>query len=501
MPTKYIVSKICANRFNLRHLCAICMCALVAACTEMPQNVTTVDVLPNIFPDYCGVTIPAGIAPLNFNVQDAEKVYVLLTGSDGSQMTTADTYARFDIDEWHALTEKNRGGKITVAVSAKIDSQWKRFNDFDIFVSSDSLNDYGLTYRLIPPGYETFAHIGIYQRNIHTFDQEAVVDGMAIQGDCMNCHVPNRTNPNQFQLHVRGRNSATLIQQNGERKLLQTATDSTIANCMYAYWHPSGKYIAYSLNLIHQTFFEDTTKYIEVFDKASDALVLDVDKNELILCDKLMTTDFESYPVFSADGKKIYYCSSKPYILEGKLKEMRYSLLSIDFDAQHGKIGSQADTLINAELIRKSITHPRPSYDGKYLMFCMADYSVFPIHHKESDLYLMNLADNTIRPLTEVNSDCAETFHNFSQNSRWFVFNSRRVDQINNLLFISHIDENGNATKPFLLPQENPQEFYANNFFSYNVPDFTCEKVDLDIRAFAREIFNAPRIQVGVRRN
>ncbi len=497
MSIKYMLS----NRRTLRHLCAICMCALVAACTEMPQNVANVDALPDIFPDYCGVTIPAGIAPLNFNVENAEKVWVDVVGTDGSQIHAAGQFVNFDIDEWHAITEKNRGSKLTISVSAKSGLQWKKYRDFDIFISVDSLNDYGLTYRLIPPGYETFAHIGIFQRDIHTFKQEAIVDGMAIQGECMNCHVPNRTNPDQFQLHIRGRHSATLIQQNGHRKLLQTATDSTIANCMYAYWHPSGKYIAYSLNLIHQTFFEDTSKHIEVFDKASDALILDVEKNQLILSDILMTSDFESYPVFSADGKKIYYCSSKPYIMENRMNEMRYSLLSIDFDAQRGKIGNHADTLINAEIAHKSITHPRPSYDGRFLMFCMADYSVFPIHHKEADLYIMNLANDSIRPLAEVNSDCAETFHNFSQNSRWFVFNSRRLDETNNLLYIAHIDENGNATKPFLLPQENPKEFYANNFFSYNVPDFTSKRVELDIRAFAREIYNAPRIQVGVRRN
>lgn len=481
--------------------CILSLLFFTFSCTEKPENVKITDKLPDIFPDYNGVTIPVDIAPLNFNVKNSENVYTELTGDDGTKISSLGAYADFDIDEWHLLTQKNYGKKITVSVTAKTDGQWQKFNDFYIYVSKDSLNDYGLTYRLIPPGYETFSHIGIYQRNIHNFEQEAVVDGMAIQGECMNCHVPNHCNPNQFQLHVRGRNSATLIQQNGERKLLQTKSDSTIANCMYAYWHPSGKYIAYSLNLIHQTFFEDTVKYIEVFDNASDALVMDVEKNQLILCDKLMTNDFESYPVFSADGKTIFYCSSKPYIQEGRLNDMRYSLLKVSFDAQNGKIGSDFDTLINAEQIHKSITHPRPSYDGKFLMFCLADYSVFPIHHKESDLYLMNLKDSSIRAISEVNSDCAETFHNFSTNSRWFVFNSRRVDKINNSLFISHIDENGNCTKPFLLPQKNPLEFYSNLFFSYNVPDFTSGKVELDIREFAGEIFNAPRIQVSTRRN
>lgn len=34
------------------------------------------------------------------------------------------------------------------------------------------------------------------------------------------------------------------------------------------------------------------------------------------------------------------------------------------------------------------------------------------------------------------------------------------------------IDENGNASKPFLLPQKDP-DFYHKTLFTFNVPDFT----------------------------
>ncbi len=485
----------------LSYIIPALVCILFYSCNPKPENVHNNDEWPNIFPDYKEVTIPANIAPLNFNVENAEAVVAELIGDDGSKISASGDYADFDIDSWHQLTYNNIGKKISVSVIAKINNSWQKFRDFNIFVSGDSLNDYGLTYRLIPPGYQTFAHIGIYQRNIHNFDEEAIVDGTSIQGQCMNCHVPNHANPDEFQLHVRGQHPATLVRHGGKDKLLQTATDSTIANCMYAYWHPSGKYIAYSLNLIHQTFFEDSAKYIEVYDNASDALILDVEKDQLILYDKLMTENFESYPVFSVDGNSLYFCSSKPYVLEGRLDKMRYSLLRVSFDSSTGKIGNDIDTIINAETSNVSITHPRPSYDGKFIMFSQASYSVFPIHHTEADLYLMNLSDSTIRPINEVNSQYAESFHNFSSNSRWFVFNSRRVNQINNLLFISHIDENGNCTKPFLLPQKNPKEFYDNFFFSYNVPDFTIRKVELDMRQFADDIFHKQRIQVGTRRN
>ncbi|MCR5454301.1 MAG: hypothetical protein K6F33_04885 [Bacteroidales bacterium] len=470
----------------------------MVSCKQVPENVREAGSLPPIFPDYCGVTVPMDIAPLNFNVDGAEYVCARAEGSKLGVLEASGEWADFDIDDWHALTRDNVGGSISVAVTAKVDGKWLAYKPFDIFVSSDSLSEYGLTYRRIAPGYETFSDIGIFQRDIHTFDEFAIVDHTALQGECMNCHVANRCNPDRFQLHVRGAHSATLVQIDGRRKLLQTKTDSTIANCMYAYWHPSGRYCAYSLNLINQCFWEDTTRHIEVFDLASDALVMDVETDELILSPLLKTKDFESYPVFSADGDTIYYCTSKPYIESGEITKMRYDLCAISFDATTGRIGSHADTIIHASAIGKSVTHPRPSYDGKYLMYSLADYSVFPIHHPESELYIMNLATGESRPLTEVNSNRAESFHNWSRNSRWFVFSSRRYNNVNNLLYIAHFGADGKAGKPFLLPQRNPREFYHRLIHSYNVPDFTARKVELDIRAFASEIYGGERIQVGV---
>lgn len=475
--------------------------ALIVSCSQKPVDVRNVDQLPPIFPDYAGVTIPAGIAPLNFNVDGAEYVCVVAKGSIGGEMQVSGEWADFDIDDWHALTRQNVGGSIVVNVTAKgSDGKWIGYKDFEIFVSGDALDEYGVTYRKIAPGYETFSDIGIYQRDIHTFDESAIVSHTALQGECMNCHVANRCNPSRFQLHIRGQHPATLVQTDGKRKLLQTKTDSTIANCMYAYWHPSGRYCAYSLNLINQCFWEDTTRYIEVFDLASDALVLDMEKDEIILSPLLKTDDFESYPAFSADGKTIYYCTSKPNINKGDIEKMQYDLCAISFDEATGRIGDHADTIIHASKIGRSITHPRPSYDGKYIMYSQADYSVFPIHHPEADLYIYDIATGESRALAESNSSRAESFHNWSPNSRWFLFCSRRFNNQNNLLYISHFSADGRAGKPFLLPQRNPREYYHRLVHSYNVPDFTTEKVDLDIRAFADEIYSDKRIQVGVRK-
>ncbi len=61
------------------------------------------------------------------------------------------------------------------------------------------------------------------------------------------------------------------------------------------------------------------------------------------------------------------------------------------------------ETVIDAVSMGKSLTFPKPSFDGKYLMYTLSDYGTFSIWHHESDLWLMDLATGESRPLDEVN--------------------------------------------------------------------------------------------------
>ena len=138
---------------------------LVSSCKETPTDITNVDKLPAIFPDYIGVTVPVDIAPLNFNMRgEVEAVDVIAKGSKAGEINAQGDWADFDIDEWHQLTEQNKGGYITLSVRAKENGSWKQYRDFKIFVSRYSLDDWGLTYRRIPPGYEVGGDLGIYQQ-------------------------------------------------------------------------------------------------------------------------------------------------------------------------------------------------------------------------------------------------------------------------------------------------------------------------------------------------
>lgn len=476
-------------------------CWLMASCASNPEHVSKVNQLPDIYPDYIGVTIPADIAPLNFNLadEDIDCMDVVVRGSKGGELHTNGDWADFDIADWQALTRQNRGGKITLTVCVEKDGQWTQYNDFDIYVSKDNLDEWGLTYRRIKPGYEVGGDIGIYQRNLSNFDETAILAETVVPGRCFNCHTANRTNPNRITLQMRGEGGGTMIQKEGKQAWVETKTDSTKAAGSYSYWHPQGDYVAMAVNSVHQSFFTGTGQRIEVYHKFSNVEVFDTRTNELILSPLLQTEDLEIFPAFSHDGKWLYYSTSKPCKVPAEYEKVKCSICRIGFDAEKGQFGLQVDTLLNGPATDKSYVLARPSYDGRWLMYCVSSRGNFPVSQDDADLWLMDLKTGKTRALTEINSGQCEAYHNWSDNSRWFVFSSKREDGMYTKLYLACIDEQGRVSKPFLLPQRNPRKYYQELMDAYNVPDFTKTKVELDAHEAYRQVFDNKREQVKIK--
>ena len=263
----------------------------LASCDEKVSDARQETAQPQIYPDYIGVTIPVNIAPLCFNMADetALRIDAVITDSHGNSLhSQGEESVDFDLDNWHTLLAQNGGDSLTVTVSAKYDDGWH---------SPDSI-DYGICYRLIEPGYEVWSKMGIYERDLSSFDERALIENTQFEG-CVNCHSFNRGNPADMSLHIRGPHGATLLRQNdGSFIAYNTKTDQTIGFCVYPYWHPSGRYIAYSTNATSQLFHSAHRNRIEVFDTASDLQVYDVEKNELLLSPLLKQDSiYETYPV------------------------------------------------------------------------------------------------------------------------------------------------------------------------------------------------------------
>lgn len=263
---------------------------------------------------------------------------------------------------------------------------------------------------------------------------------------------------------------------------LNTKTPETAGNATYGYWHPDGRYIAFSVNRIVQNFYMDKEHNIEPWDVVSDLVVLDTETDRLITSPLVATPRCETTPAFSPDGKKIYFCLADSVDMPAGYNRLKYSLCSIVFDAERGEWGSRIDTLICADAIGKSVSLPRPSFDGRYLMYNLTDHGTSPIHHADADLWIMDLATGDKRPMDEVNSDRSDAYHNWSSGGGgWFLFNSKRRDGMYGNLYFSCIGQDGIATKPFLLPQLNPREYYDEALHSFNAPDFISEEVRLDV--------------------
>ena len=469
------------------------------ACTPKAHDAVSVETLPDIYPDYAGVTIPVGIAPLDFQLNGADAVEVLVTAPDGTTLRSGGkAFTCFPEKKWRKLLEKSAGDSVKVSVSGLKNGRWTAYRPFGIFVSPDSI-DYGITYRLLEPGYEIYSHMGIYERELSSYRQRALLENTQFDG-CVNCHASMRGKPEDFTLHIRGSHGATLLSLDGKMAAYNTKTDSTLGFCVYPYWHPSGRYIAYSTNNTRQGFHVQPDKIIEVFDLDSDLQVYDVRKNELITAPQVKQPDlWESFPVFSADGRTLYYTCAAKVSIPTELPQSHYNLMKVSFDPETGTIGDDVEMLIDAAAMGKSVCFPRPSYDGKYLMYTLCDYGTFSIWHHESDLWLLDLETGETRPLEEVNSADTDSYHNWSTNNRWFVFSSRRDTGSYTRLYIAHFGEDGKAGKPFMLPQRNPAAYYEDLFYSYNVPDFVTGPVPLD-RIRAQKAINAPeRVPFGFR--
>ena len=131
-------------------------------------------------------------------------------------------------------------------------------------------------------------------------------------------------------------------------------------------------------------------------------------------------------------------------------------------------------------------------------MYTQLDYGYFSVWHSEADLVLLDLKTGESRAMNEVNSPRSESLHNWSRNSRWFLFTSRRDDGLYTRLYFSSIDEYGRATKPFMLPQRNPKDYYRRLLYSYNTPDFTSRPVEMNAHEMGRKLESPERMKIKV---
>lgn len=460
----------------------VCL-AVCLSCSEEVRVSETLECKPRIVPDYEDVTVPANIAPLNFSLKDTVcDARAVLTYADYRVEARAKNGRFvFPVSEWKRLLQSAKGGAVDVAVCVKKEGRWISYAPFRWTVAEEPVDAY-VVYRLIPPGYTLWNKMGIYQRNVENYAETPIIENKMSGRNCVNCHSFCMQDPDKMLFHMREKFPGTIIVDGGRIEKLNTKTKQTISSLVYPAWHPSGRYVAFSVNNTKQGFHMNDRNRIEVFDEASDVVVYDVSKHEVFTASALFSKDaFETFPAFSPDGKTLYFCTAAARPIPEEYSEIKYSLCSVGFDPDTRAFGA-VDTLYNASERGGSVSFPRVSPDGRHLMFTLSGYGNFSIWHKDADLYMMDLASMECSPMEALNSDDVESYHSWSSNSRWVVFSSRRIDGLYTRLYVVYIDKDGRAGKPFLLPQKDAG-FYDGFMMSYNIPEFVKGEVKVRGRA------------------
>ena len=511
---------------------------LISCSPSIPTSFTEVSREPVVSPDNSGATLPPNIAPLNFRIEeDATDFVTRLHSERGGELIVAGKDVDIDVDDWHTLLDQTRGDSLVADIYIKVNGSWQHFRPIRFFVAKEDIDPY-ITYRLIRPSYVTYEELTINERSLESFDERVIYENMRFedsdQGQCINCHLPRNWNQQQeSQFHVRQAFGGTVFMHGNQATKINLKTDSTLSAGVYPAWHPKLNLIAYSVNETGQVFHTLDPQKVEVIDYASDLILYDLDANTVQHIDR-SASEFESFPAWSPDGRTLYYISAHytpraddiDADLDTYYDQLHYNIYARDFDLVSRRVGPRR-LVFDAEALGKSASVPRVSPDGKYLLFTLADYGQFHIWHKSADLWLLPLDsagqaplpstsngtrayqhwyeeiplvvhDSTTcgtaahpmtlaHPLLDVNSPEAESYHAWSSNGRWILFSSRRDDGNYTRLYISYFDENGQAHKPFLLPQRSA-DIDEELLRSYNAAEFLVQPVQPSQRQLRKVI-------------
>lgn len=456
---------------------AFFLLSMMFGCNNPPRDFEQTAETLEIYPDYTSVTIPYNIAPLNFQILNKGDRFVAeISNSQNRNIIVRSRTGRieFPMKVWKRLLKRDRGGELTITVYKKRKGDpWEALSQVRNEISEDEIDPY-IAFRKIAPANIVWGEMGIYQRSLETFDETPIMVNTLTDKNCMNCHTFNAGDPEQMLFHMRGPFGGTIVADHENISFVDTKTDQSRAAGAYASWHPGGELIAFSVNQISQSFHSKIGKLYYVVDKFSDIVLYDLKSNSITRPAELASEKLENLPSWSNDGQSLYYIladksyDSLPYDLR------IYNLMNIRFDEKTRKFG-HSDTLISAAEFGRSITHPRESPTGGMVSFIGVNYGYFSIYNKDSDVYLYDKkAGKITKP--EISSEYAESYPSWSLNGSWLMFVSKRDDGHFSQVWFSHMDANGSAGKPFVMPQKDP-DFYKDYLYNYNRPEFISGKV------------------------
>ena len=488
------------NRWLSIALGVAALCACHFDVTELQRKSTPVDRCPAIYPDYAGIVIPPNIAPLNFAIAEPGRgCCAVVSSKHGKPCLVAGRGMSITIPagQWKEILLNNRGGLLHLDLYV-LDTagRWLRFRTIEDTIAVFPVDRY-CTYRSMNFVYNYSSDLRIVERDLGSYKESLLLSTKNYAWGCCNCHTPNNSCSNSFIMQSRSSRfgSATLLAMNGTICKLN-------AKLGYPAWHPGGGMIAFTVNKVQQCFHSTGSGFVDFYDNNSDIVIYDVAKKKITIVPQLHQKQMlETWPNWSPDGRYLYFCSAPILwtdfnkVPPDNFDKVRFGLSRIAYDKVRSAWGP-VEEVLSPEKTGLSISQPRLSPDGRYVLFCMHEYGGYPNTQKSSDLYILECATNTVRRLG-INSEYSESWHGWSTNGRWVLFSSKRDNGKFARIYFSFVDTGGNAHKPFVMPQKDPV-FYGSCIKYFNFPEFAIAPVSFSERKILAAVRSTEKTDVPV---
>lgn len=450
-------------------------------------------ILP-IQPDYSDTVIPPNIVPLNFYIKEAaERYYVKIYSKKGTPINIYSKSAgiKIPLTKWRRLLDENKGNELHFEIFVQKKDRWEKYKPIINKIAQEKIDSF-LVYRYLYPQFYRKKDIKIYQRNLENYARKLIMDSQAFRG-CFNCHTFLKNKPKKFIIQTRRKGEDNtflnymILNDNNQIHLITARLSKPGSS--YLSWHPSGSLVALTMDMAYKVIDlfvgsipEEKLEYI---DTDANLATYNINTNTLTTTPEIAKEDrIEMQPAWSPDGRYLYFISAKKMPIE-EYAQIKYDLMRISYDAPKNTWGV-LETVISSADTGLSVTFPKISPDGRYVLFCMTDRGSLSIYRSSTDLYLMDIQTTKFRKL-EINSDRTDSYHSWSSNSRWFVFVTKRDDGISARPYFCYIDEKGKVYKPFILPQKDPY-FYDTFIKSYNAPELISQPLNLNRFSFGKKI-------------
>jgi hypothetical protein len=222
-------------------------------------------------------------------------------------------------------------------------------------------------------------------------------------------------------------------------------------------------------NIIYSQLFFPVNGHLAIYDRKTGILkeLPGANLDDYVQSNAIWTPDGKSIIFSRADalpmGKNIYEINvQNDSLIEQfvrRKKTFKFNLCIIPFNNGNGGL---AEPIKGASNNGKSNYFPAVSPDGKWLMYCQAEN--FMLLMPDSRLYIVPVEGGKAKML-KCNFNSMNSWHAWSPNSKWVVFTSKSLSPYTDM-FLTHIDQKGNASIPVLVDKARV------NYRVSNYPEF-----------------------------